>query len=295
MSNRNIFITGATGKIGQALIKGILEKDWQIKALILKGEEIFHDPKVSIISGDLLDPEGYAPKLKGVDTVLHMAAITHTNKVSRYYAVNSDATLKLIEACKAQGIKRFIYISTRAISEEEGDYSKSKAAAEKYVQQSGLDWVIIRPAEVYGSSGKEGVDMILNNIQKFPFVPIIGNGKYEIAPVYVEDVITSMINVIERRDVKNRIYNIAGPESFTYNQFIDRVLSLKHLRKIKVHIPVVVFRFLAQVAVFMFKDRFIVMDQLPRLFSGKSDDISLATRELSFNPSKLEDIIGEGE
>ena len=288
----NIFITGASSKIGCTLVKNISDKAWQVVVLIRDPFKAFDVSGVKVVQGDLLDPESYTAGLEGIDTVLHMAAVTHTNNADMYYAVNTDATLKLIEASQAKGVKRFIYISTRAISAEGGHYAKSKLAAEEHVKNSSLDWVIVRLAEVYGSSGKEGVDMIMDNIHKFPFVPVIGDGKYKVAPIHVSDAVSSIISVIEKADIKSRIYNIAGPESFTYNQFIDRVLEIKHLKKMKVHIPVAVFRFLAGFSVILFKDRFIAMDQLARLFSEKEEDISIAEKELSFAPSSLEDIIG---
>lgn len=292
MPNQNIFITGGSGRIGHFLIPALLENGYKITLLCERRTEGFQNASIKRVSGDLLDPDSYAASLKGADVMLHMAAVTHTNKISKYYEINSDATLGLIRTCRSSGIKRFIFISTRAISEEGGHYSRSKLAAEKYVQESGLDWVIVRLAEVYGISGKTDLNMILRDIGKLPFVPIVGSGDYRLAPVHISDVVNVITKVMENTGIKNKIYNIAGPESFTYSQLIDKILELKHLEKIKVNIPIHVFKMVTKASALFFGDKYLVSDQLPRLLCEKSEDISLARKDLCFNPARLEDTIG---
>ncbi|MFH1407335.1 MAG: NAD-dependent epimerase/dehydratase family protein [Candidatus Omnitrophota bacterium] len=291
MQPQSIFLTGSTGKIGRFLLKELLAKDYKITVLQREAVAPSLDPKIKFISGSLLDSKSYASSLDATDTVLHMAAITHTNKISDYYDINAYATLELLKLCKSKGVKRFIFISTRAISGEGGHYSKSKLMAEDYVRESGIDWVIMRLGEVYGFSGKTGVDMILNNIQKFPFIPIIGSGEYKMAPVHITDVVSSMITVIENNTIRNKIYNIAGPETFTYRQFVEKVLELKHLKKPMVYIPLPVFRLFAAISSVFLKNSSLTKDQIPRLLCEKSNDISLAASELSFRPQRLEEAI----
>jgi len=105
------------------------------------------------------------------------------------------------------------------------------------------------------------------------------------------DVVSVIINLLERPDINNRIYNIAGPESFTYNQFIDKVLKLRHLKKIKVHIPTWIFGVLARISALILKDNFLINGPIAAPYIRESDDISLAAKELSFKPAKLEDLI----
>lgn len=291
MKTKNLFITGGTGKIARFLIENLTAKDYNITLLCRKGVNEFNNYKLKLIIADILDTDTFASSLEGIDLVLHMAGITHTNRIKEYYEVNSEATSRLIKACNTKGVKRFIFVSTRAISENGGDYSKSKLIAENYVRESGLDWVIVRLSEVYGINAKNGVDMILKNIDRFPFIPIIGNGEYEMAPVHISDVISTLNKVIESPDKTMRVYNIAGPESLSFNEFIEKVLNLKQLKRKKFHIPVNLFRCIPKLSALFFNGRFLSIDQVPRLLSKKSDDISLAKSELGYNPIRLEDAI----
>jgi NADH dehydrogenase len=156
--------------------------------------------------------------------------------------------------------------------------------AENHVQESKMKWIIVRLSEVYGISGEEGIEMIMNNILKMPFVPIIGNGSYRLAPVYIDDAVDSIIKVIKNTKAEGRIYNIAGPEGFSYNDFIDKVLRSKGIRRIKIHIPVSIFSFLIKILSIISRRNIITKDQVPRLLCEKSEDISLAKDELGFNP-----------
>lgn len=285
-----IFLTGATGRIGRALLKDIVDGDYQIVVLSHAAQTTQPlSPKIRYIHGDISEPSSYAAGLKDTDIVVHMAAVTHTNKIDRYYDINSVATDNLIKKCREYGVKRFIFISTRAISKGGGDYSKSKSIAERYVRESGLDWVILRLSEVYGINGGTVVDRILNEIERFPFIPIIGRGDYKIAPVHISDVLYAIERVIKENGIKNRVYNIAGPETFTFEEFIDRVLKIKNIKKAKIYIP----KFLVWACAYLLslfpKNDFFVIDQLPRFFCEKDDDISLAAEELGFKPITLEE------
>lgn len=287
MIGKIVFITGATGKLGRHLIKRVIAKDRRILLLSRKKACELSGSDVSFIEGDILDPGSYARCMKGVDTVLHMAAVTHTNDIKMYYRTNADATRELVKLSRANGVKRFVYVSTRAASFDGGHYSRSKLMAEKHVRESGLDWVILRLSEVYGFHNKEGVDMIFSTIQRFPLIPIIGNGEYTLAPVHFSDAVDAIKSVLENGDIKNKIYNIAGPESFTYEQFIDRVMAMKGLKRIKLHIPVYIFDKILRLSALFFKNGSFSVDQLPRLLCEKCDDISLAKRDLDFKPIGL--------
>jgi NADH dehydrogenase len=266
---------------------------YNISVLGLEEQSEYDDLKIRYICGDLLRPATYIPYIKGIDTVVHMAAVTHTNDINKYYRVNCEGTSQLLKVCRSHSVNRFIFISTRAISPDGGGYSRSKLTAERYVQESGMDWIILRIAEVYGISGDRGINAVLNQIQKFPIIPIIGSGEYNICPVHISDVINSIVEVIERPHIKNRVYNIAGPETFTYNEFIDRIMAVRRLKRIKIHMPISLLGAALRLSAPITKDRFIVLDQLTRLTSEKSDDISLAVEDLSFNPARIEDMMSK--
>ncbi|MBU1869695.1 MAG: NAD(P)-dependent oxidoreductase, partial [Candidatus Omnitrophica bacterium] len=151
MSVKNIFITGAEGKIGTFLVKALSEERRYTLSLLSRANVDSDSGSVLVrhVKGDLCQAESYSSYLNGIDVVLHLGGVTHSNAGSKYYSVNSDATLHLIKACEQTGVKRLIFLSSRTASKEGGDYSYSKLIAEKYVQESSLNWLIFRLSEVY--------------------------------------------------------------------------------------------------------------------------------------------------
>ena len=147
-----IFVTGGTGGIGILLLPKLVLQGHEV-LFLTRGDSLpSQHPTAQAITGDLLQPDSYQAELQGVDVVIHMAGITHTNNHKLYHDTNVHGTEVLIEAAMRSGVNRFIYMSTRAVSEDGGAYSKSKSRAEALVRDSGLDWTIIRPAAVYGAS-----------------------------------------------------------------------------------------------------------------------------------------------
>lgn len=291
MRGQEIFVTGGTSKIGVFLLKALRDKGYGLTVLCRKEAPGMPEEGTRYVKGDLLDPRDYISRMRSSSSVLHMAAVTHTNDTKKYYEVNAEGTLKLLEASKTCGIKRFIYVSTRAISPDGGHYSLSKAKAEEYVRKSGLDWIILRPAEIYGIAGEKGMNMLLSSVEKFPVIPVIGDGSYRIAPVHVDDVVSAIVSAVEKEDLKGKIYTISGPESFTYEEFINAVLASKGIKKPKIHIPVWMCRSMVSAAAALFKDPFMTLDQIPRLLSLKSEDNGPACRDLSFTPRSLADFL----
>ena len=296
MNKKNIFITGVTSKIGRHLVDRLDLSKYCIYALYRSRSRIT-DPRLNFVYGDLSDPAGYSSVFNNnIDAVVHLGAVTHTNDIDKYYRINAEATVALIKLCESKNVKRFIFVSTRAISDNGGPYSRSKSIGEMHVKGSALNWVILRLSEVYGVSGNEGVDLILDTVKKMPVIPVVGSGEYSLAPVHISDAVLAIKTAIEKEDIKNKIYTIAGPENFTCDAFIDKAMKLNNVRKAKIHIPEILVKiFLKFHAMVSDDDTPPVMVQLPRLLSGKSYDITEASRDLDFRPFGLENFIGKNE
>ena len=91
------------------------------------------------------------------DLVIHFAGLTHASDEQQYRKINVDGSVRLAEATRANGCRRFVYVSSRCATHGSGAYGESKLAAEQELQK--FDWeslLIIRPAEIYGAGGNGG-------------------------------------------------------------------------------------------------------------------------------------------
>src|SRR6185369_7352632 len=133
------------------------------------------DPRLHVIDLDLeADLSGTLPR---VEMVIHFAGVTHASDEHQYWKVNLEGPRRLAQAARENGCRRFVYISTRCATHGSGAYGESKLAAEQELQK--LEWeslLIIRPAEIYGGGGSEGIDRMLASARKWRMVPaLFGN------------------------------------------------------------------------------------------------------------------------
>src|SRR6185436_7939692 len=112
---QSIFVTGAGGFIGQSLLARLCARsDFSAKALMRRPAPQNSSQTYRPVIGDLLAPESYRAELAGCDTVVHLAAATGKASPRLYEEVNVEGTRRLLEACKAAGVRRFLYMSTIA-------------------------------------------------------------------------------------------------------------------------------------------------------------------------------------
>ena len=142
-----IAVTGATGFVGQALLDRALGAGRTVKALARRDQPARDG--LEWVSGDLESPDALRTLVRGAEAVIHVAGVV--NDAAQFESGNVLGTLAVIEAAKAEGVQRFIHVSS--LSAREADlsaYGASKARAEKLVMASGLDWTIVRPPGIYG-------------------------------------------------------------------------------------------------------------------------------------------------
>jgi len=291
-----IFITGGTGALGERLVDRLHRENYPLIALTRRKPDRLSAGHVDYVVGDLTVPETYAFvfEKEQIDSVIHMAAVTHTNESAQYYRINTQGTETLLNLAERSRTKRFIFVSTRAVAADGGDYSNSKRLAEEAVMKSPLDWVIVRPAEIYGLSKGEAIGKLLSLIEKYPVVPVMGGDSCTFAPVHVDDVIEAMIRLLERPACRRKIYNLSGPEEMTCFDLIGKFENIGKVRRFAVRIPVCAMKIAAELVSWTGSQRpFIVKDQIPRLLSRKSADISLARRDLDFDPAPIDRYIRE--
>src|SRR5207245_3377450 len=109
--------------------------------------------------------------------------------------------------------------------------------SEKMLKESGLDWTIIQPSVLFGKNAPF-VKGLADLIRTAPVVPLIGGGKIMFQPIWVEDVVTIIVTVLEDPEpTTTRTYTIGGPAYYSFTQIIDVLLKTMHKRRIKAPAP----------------------------------------------------------
>src|SRR6516164_103040 len=171
-------ITGATGFIGQHLLRELPNHGYRLRVLLRQPTSLPIQCASAVI-GDLAKPRNMAAALEGVDAVIHSAGfIPGMSGIPEhdYRLLNTEATINLARAARRAGAKRFVFLSSiraqcgptsEGVLSEADDpeptdaYGRSKLAAERGLAELDLDWVSLRAALVYGPGVKGNMAQLM--------------------------------------------------------------------------------------------------------------------------------------
>ena len=235
-----ILLTGSTGFVGKS-IAHYLQNKYKLRHLVRqKSAEL----KGEIIQGLLTEKKVIDKAVRGVSIVIHAAAVLDANN-PEIEEINVKATEWLVEAAKKHKVKQFIFISTENVAHNGQDaYSQSKKRAEEKVRKFS-NHLILREPVVYGPGDKRYIGKIVKYIKKWPFMPIPGNGKFTLQPIYVEDIPKYIEQGMKLK--KKGTYLIVGPEFITYKEFIKKIMEIMQKKKIMLHIHMMVLKLVIRV------------------------------------------------
>jgi nucleoside-diphosphate-sugar epimerase len=242
---KTLFITGATGFIGSRLVKRLNPSNY--KNIFCLSRTAFDNmsylrqyDNVELLHGSLFDYESYIHCLSKSDIVIHLAAITGKAKPEEYFNINAKGTEFLLEQCIKSGVKNFLHISSIAVKFQDiknYPYAQSKLKAEQYVKASGISHSILRPTIVIGDGSP-----VLSSLSKLissPVTPIFGDGSAMIQPIFIEDLISCILNILGNNTFDNETLDIGGPEQITIEKFIRIIHRMLFNRRLRViHIPI---------------------------------------------------------
>lgn len=223
-----ILVTGASSPLAARVVKDLLRTtDAEIWCARHKRQVNISDPRVRIVEVDLESDVGLASiDHMHFDLVVHFAGVTHSDNEELYWKVNLEGTMRLAKLVRDNGCRRFVFISTRCATAGSGAYGESKLGAEMQLQQ--LDWtslLVIRPAEVYGVDGTEGLDRMLRLARRWHVVPAFwGNSGIRFAPIHVDDFSASVAAAIKDHEEGFRVVEASGPEELSGISLAGRIM-----------------------------------------------------------------------
>jgi NADH dehydrogenase len=234
-----ILLTGATGTVGSALLRRLTADGRPVRALVRDQRRLGDQRvRVQIALGDLSDPPSFRNALRGVHTVVHLAASIRDQPRGSIEELNAVATLRLVRAAERAGVERFVFFSAmNAHHHSRTRFFRAKALAEEAVEESSLDTTVFRPSIIY-APGDPWITL-LDRLSRLPAVPISGSGKALYQPVWAEDVAAAVVNSLE---AANSTYELAGPEVLSYNDIVRAVLRAEKRRRRLIHVPLPVVR-----------------------------------------------------
>jgi NADH dehydrogenase len=279
-----ILVTGASGPIGVRLVALLQGRGWPVRGLVRRRPVANVD---GVVHGDLLNDATLDAAVDGVEIVVHLAAVTHARRPRTYVETNLTGTVRLLDAAARHGVRRFVHVSTRAVSDAGGAYSRSKHMAEQAVREAPVDHTIVRLPEIYGGAGAEGIDQIVARARRGTAIPVVGDGADRICPMHVDDAVAALAGAVAAPAASGRTYTLGG-ECLTVREFAEACIRAFSSKSRIRSVPVVAVAALGQLGRVLPLP--IYPDQLARLRAADKPEVSPeAEGELGFTTRTLDE------
>jgi NADH dehydrogenase len=233
-----LLLTGATGSIGSRLLPLLLESGEDVRCLVREPRRLGErrvDVQIALGDlGEMSDPYLVRQALRGVDTVVHLAATIRDQPPKRIEELNGLATVRLLRAAERSGVRRFVFFSAlNASASQRTRFFRAKWLAEQAVLSSPLPTTVFAPSIVYDHS-----DPWITLLRRFSFLPVLpvsGTGRAAFEPIWAADAACAVATSLGREAAPR--YELVGPERLTYDEMSDLVSRIAGRPRPLVHLP----------------------------------------------------------
>ena len=260
--NKIVLVTGATGAVGPRVVQAMDQANFRIRSFSIDTPTATVFPQsVEVLIGDVTDQVAVKSAMRGVDAVIHMAALLHIVNPppelrKKYEHVNVGGTATVVEAAIKAGVKRIVLFSTIAVygpsdgrvlnemspTHPDTFYAQTKLAAEKIVLEARGDdgkplGIVLRLGAVYGSRIKGNYERLMNALARNRFIPI-GNGLNRRTLVYDKDVGRAAVLAVSHPAAAGRVFNVTDGGFHTLNEIIESICAALGRKTPRFSLPV---------------------------------------------------------
>ena len=230
-----LLLTGATGLVGSALLRRLTARGEVVRCLVRDPRRLGAERvRVQLATGDLSDPASWRHALRGVKTVVHLAATERDQPRATIEEIDGLAALRLVRAAERAGAERFLWLTRLgATPHHRSRVNRAKALAERAVAASGLSTTTLAGSLVY-APGDRRLQRIAR-LALLPVVPLLGAGRARMQPIWADDVADCVLAALD--GVALGRFELAGPDVLSHREVARLVLRATHRRRRLLPVP----------------------------------------------------------
>ena len=240
---KKILVLGGTGFVGHHLCRELVRLGHQVTVPtrdVSRARNVQSLSALNLVHVDVHDPAALARLLPGHDAVVNLVAILHGSSFE-FERNHAELVRKVVRACQDCGVMRLVHVSALgAAADAPSMYQRSKARGEEVLRGSPLDWTVLRPSVIFGE-GDRFLTLFARLQAYLPIVPLAGADTL-FQPVWVGDVVSAVVQCLQRDDTVRRTFEICGPDRFTLRQLVKLAGSASGHPRPVVGLPMVVAR-----------------------------------------------------
>jgi NADH dehydrogenase len=221
-------LTGSTGRVGSALLRRLVDRRIPVRCLVRDPRRLGQERvRVQLALGDLGDPASFRHALRGVKTVVHLAATERDQAHATIEEIDAIATWRLLRAAEREGVEHFVFLTPLgATPHHRSRVHRAKALAEQAVADADLATTVLRCSLIYAPGDTKLA--LLDLLSRFPAVPVTNTmSQAKAQPVWADDVAACLQEVIAGPASGHRTLEIAGPQTLSQRDAIAIVLAAR--------------------------------------------------------------------
>ena len=230
-----LLLTGATGLVGTAVLRRLTARGDEVRCLVRDPRRLGSERvRVQLAIGDLSDPASWRHALRGVKTVVHLAATERDQPRATIEEIDGLAALRLLRAAERAGADRFLWLTPLGASvHHRSRVHRAKALAERAVAASQLRTATLASSLVYAPGDRRL--QRLERLALLPIVPLLGTGRGRTQPIWADDVADCVLRALDE-GVSGR-FDLAGPEVLSHREIAHVALRASGRRRRLVPVP----------------------------------------------------------
>ena len=293
-----ILLTGATGLVGSTLLRRLTAQREPVRCLVRDPRRLGDQRvRVQIALGDLTDPPSFRHAMRGVRTVIHLAASVRDQPRGSIEELNGVATWRMVHAAERAGVERFVFFSAMSASTfSRARFFRAKALAEQAVSASEVPHTVFAPSIIY-SPGDPFLTLLNRLALLLPVMPVAGDGSALYQPIWADDVADCVMAVLDDAGDKGSArYELAGPDTLSYEAIVRLALRSFGRRRLIVHVPMpLVNRFLRLAKLVAGNAVFATWDEVELMAVPMTSPKGTADAErLGVQPRPMRAVLGVG-
>jgi len=225
-------VFGGSGFVGRNVVRELARRGWRVRVGVRRPHQAqFLRPmgavgQIQLKQVNIRNRRSIEEALEGADAVINLVGVLYQDGANGFDAVQAEGAAAIAELAAEAGVDDFVHVSAiGADPSSDSLYARSKGAGEEAVRAALPTATILRPSIVFGQEDKF-FNRFAAMATSTPFtpLPLIGGGKTRFQPVYVDDVADAVCASLEQADARGRIFELGGPEVFTFRELMEIML-----------------------------------------------------------------------